>query len=83
MHEFDLQNEIPDEATTIEIYAMMKPARSSIEVRRTPDDDQPIVMPDGMRTTMGVPDGRKRYIMPSLFAEEFKIFVAGWFRERA
>lgn len=82
MHEFDLRNEVPDEATTIEIYAMVKPTRGSIEVRRSLDDDQPIVMSTGARTTIGVPEGRKLYISASPFTEEFKLFVAGWFQDR-
>ena len=83
MHEFDLRNEIPDEATTIEIYAMVKPARGSIEVRRCQNDDQPIVLSTGARTTIGVPTGRKLYISISPFTEEFKLFVRGWFQDRS
>ena len=79
VHEFDLRNEIPDEATTIEIYAMVKPTAGSIEVRRSPRDDEPILLSTGTRTTMGVPEGRKLYISMSPFTDEFKIFVAGWF----
>ncbi len=82
MHEFDLRNEIPDDATTIEIYAMAKPARGSIEVRRSLNDDQPILMSIGAKTTIGVPEGRKLYISASPFTEEFKLFVAGGFRDR-
>lgn len=52
MHEIDLRNEIPDDAATIEIYTMVKPAIGSIEVRRDPDDDQPLVMSAGTRTTI-------------------------------
>lgn len=82
MLEFGLRNDIPDEASTIEIYAMVKPATSSIEVRRSPGDDQPIVMSPGMRTILGVPEGRKLYISKSSSTENFKIFVAGRFHDR-
>ncbi len=82
MQELDLQNEIPVEATTIEIYAVVKPARAWIEVRRSLSDDQAIIMSSGSRTTIGVPEGRKLYIRPSPFAEEFNVFVAGWFTDR-
>ena len=82
MHEIDLRNEIPDYATTIEIYAMVKPAMGSIEVRRDPNDDQPLVMSAGTRTTIGVPEGRMLYVSMSPITKEFKIFVAGWFGDR-
>ena len=82
MQEIDLRNEIPDDATTIEIYTMVKPAIGSIEVRRDPDDDRPLVMSAGTRTTIGVPEGRKLYVSMSPFTKEFKLFVAGWFGDR-
>ena len=82
MHEFDLRDEIPIEADIIEIYAMVKPATGSIEVRRSPDDDQPLVMWAGMRTSIGVPVGRKLYVSSSPFTKEFKLFVAGWLGDR-
>ncbi|MBI2798668.1 MAG: hypothetical protein HYX63_00020 [Gammaproteobacteria bacterium] len=82
MNEFDLRNEIPDEADIIEIYAMVKPVGSSIEVRYSPDDDRPLTMSAGSRTVIGVPEGRKLYISSSPATDGFKIFVAGWFRDR-
>ena len=82
MQEFDLRNEIPSDATTIEIYAMVKPPSASVEIRRSPEDDEAIIMSNGTRTTMGVPAGRKLYLSPSALTQEFKIFVAGWFRDR-
>ena len=82
MHEIDLRNEIPDDATTIEIYAMVKPVMGSIEVRRHEEDEHPLVMSAGARTTIGVPEGRKLYVSMSPFTKEFKLFVAGWFGDR-
>ncbi len=50
--------------------------------RRSLDDDQPIVMSTGARTTLGVPERRKLYVSASPFTDEFKLFVAGWFQDR-
>ena len=82
MHELYLHNEIPDEATTIEIYAMVKPARRSIEAQRSLDNDQPILISTGARTTIGVLKGRKLYISASPFTEGSKLFGAGGFQDR-
>lgn len=82
MHEFDLGDEIPDDATTIEIYAIVKPAKGWVEVRRSPADDEAIILSAGSRTTIGVPEGRKLYVWPSPFTEKFNVFVAGWFTDR-
>ena len=81
VHEFDLRDSVPDDATTIPISVMVKPRCGSIAVRRSLNDDCPLVMSSGARTTIGVPEGRVLYISASPLTEEFKVFVAGWYRK--
>lgn len=79
MHEFDLRAVIPGDADFIVVYALTQPEGRSIEVRRSRKDEEPLLIPCRTRAIIGVPQGRKLFLSSTLFSDEFKLSIEGWF----
>ena len=78
MLEHDLSSEIPPEANAIEILVTTTPSSGKIELRGKLEDDHPLTMGYGSRTTIGVPDDNRLYVVKLPPTEDYTITVMRW-----
>ena len=78
MIEHDFSSEIPPEANAIEILVTTTPTSGEIEVRRSLEDDEPLTMGYGSRTTLGVPENCRLYVVKLPPTEDYTIEIMRW-----
>ena len=80
MNEIDLRSEIPDAANAIEIRVSTTPAGGVLEIFRSLDDDDPLIMPDGADTILGAPEDRRLFVVPRGALKSFRLELVRWFK---
>ncbi len=78
MIEHDFSSEIPPEANAVEILVTTTPTSGMIEVRRSLEDHEPLTMGNGSRTTLGVPENCRLYVVKLPPTEDYTIEIMRW-----